>query len=599
MRQKEKPYNWIGIVLLFVVSAFGIWKTVFLSADIDESYAVTLGIRLAHGDRLFKDMWEVHQTSAVLYAPAIFLYEKLTGGVEGLLIFLRLLGTAVSLTLSVYGYLVMRRWVNPSFACFLSALYFNFTPKQIQSPEFTQLLYWGIFLLGLALLEHARTARKCFAIVTAVSLCVCVLAYPYAVWLFPVCLLILWQPYREGGTTKWREFGVCAALFTLVCAGLGALFILYVLSGVSVKELIGNVPYVLMDASHEQSFRQMWRMHIVSLGEMLYPTFLIMLIAQVSMRIDKKRAGARSRFTIAAAAAAQAAAFVWQFHTIRKVNFTILLPLILQLLCFLGYAYWILTREDLLPEGAAKADLTEGNRTFLLAIGVPSVCATLTVLSSSNLTANYSMGFLLPALLALCMASERTLVRICAGQRAGREKALALSMRLLVLVFGILLLTTRVFLVRFTSTQRKNVFEGYYKTTHGPLKGIRLGENDYRQYEAKTAALREQVSEDDVFLYVGCDLFLYSQLPCRIGTGNTISTPAFGEQLLAYYEKYPDRIPTVMFVDRGYVADFSQELEKEPFKSFVEARYVRDESVTDAPVSVYRLREEPQALFVK
>ena len=68
----------------------------------------------------------------------------------------------------------------------------------------------------------------------------------------------------------------------------------------------------------------------------------------------------------------------------------------------------------------------------------------------------------------------------------------------------------------------------------------------------------------------------------------TISTPVFGEQLLTYYEKYPDKIPDIFFVDREYVADFHQVLEEEPFSSFVEEHYVLDSSMEGAPVSVYR-----------
>ena len=159
---------------------------------------------------------------------------------------------------------------------------------------------------------------------------------------------------------------------------------------------------------------------------------------------------------------------------------------------------------------------------------------------------------------------------------------------LVLALFLIQLVTTRIFLVRFTSTQRKNLFEGYYQTQTGPLAGIRLGEFDYRQYEAKSAALTKYVSDDDVFLFVGCDMFLYSALQgAEIGTGNTISTPVFSDQLLHYYEKYPQRIPTVVFVDREYAADFSVVLLQEPFQSFMETYFDMDEPVTEGPVTVY------------
>lgn len=602
MKQRIRPFEWMGILSVLALTVFGIWKTVYLSADIDESYAVTLGSRLASGDSLFRDMWEVHQTSAVLYAPVIFLYERLTGGAEGLLVFLRFAGCLLQGLLAFYGFCVLCRWTSRGMAFWMSILYFNFTPKQIQSPEFTLFLYWGIFLLGLSFLQFYRSGLRRYMVVAALSLCVCILAYPYAVVLYVVCLFLaavpLWGKETAGASGKGmeeasygrRDAALAGCVFTLTCAAAGMLFLAYVLSGISVGELIENIPYVLMDKSHEQSMKQLWSEHIQMLGEMLKLTLPVMLLMQLSSvvwkRISKKRAGSGKSVILAVGCVLQTAAFVRQFHTIHKVNFVIVLPLMWQLLVFLIYVWYFAAGG--VPGGGASRN----GKLLFAALGIPSVCATLVVLSSSNLPAQYSMGFLLPALEALGIIAVMAAEKLQSGQHEKKVFWGSLGIRLLLLSFGILLLVVRVFLVRFTSSQRKNIFEGYYETNHGPLRGIRLGELDYRQYEAKTALLFTQLSEEDVFLYVGSDLFLYSQLAGSIGTGNTISTPSFGEQLLAYYGKYPDRIPDVMFVDRSYVMDYGQELNREPFKTFVESHYIYDESLKDEPVDVYRRLEK-------
>ena len=627
---KKQVWKWLGLVLLFVASAFGIWKTIYFSADIDESYAVTLGIRLISGDHLFKDMWEVHQTSAVLYAPFLALYQWITKGTEGILVYLRIVGIVIQAVVSVYGVHVMKKWGSPAFAVFLSLLYFNFTPKQIQSPEFTQFLYWGIMVLGLSLLQYRMNKKKLHLIVAALSLCVCVLAYPYGIILFPVCIGVLLYKNEDEKKEKIRMTGI----FTGTCVVMGVLFLLYVLSGVPFDEFMANISCVLMDESHEQSLKEMWLGHLQSLGEMLIPTFVVILLAQVVLRTGKKASDKKKELTLAGASLIQVGVFVYQFHTITKVNFTIFLPLILQLAVFLLYVHWILTRDDVLVEleeteiapnenrlqvesvlaedVLAEDVLAEAvqpeyvltdreNKMIFATMGVPSLAAFVIVLSSSNLSANYSTGFLVPLVLAFVMILVREITtketetsETKTGEVITREtgekvyRFLAVSIGILIGVFAVLLLTTRVFLVRFTSTQRKNIFEAYYETNHGPLKGIRLGDTDYRQYEAKTLLLSSLVTEDDVFLYVGCDMFLYSQFQGTIGTGNTISTPVFGEQLMTYYEKYPEKIPDVFFVDREYVADFSSVLQEEPFASFVAANYMLDTSYEGAPVSVYR-----------
>lgn len=587
---KKQVWKWLGLMLLFVASAFGIWKTIYLSADIDESYAVTLGIRLISGDHLFKDMWEVHQTSAVLYAPFIAVYKWLTNGTEGIMVYLRIAGIMIQAAVSAYSVYVMKKWVSPALAIFLSLLYFNFTPKQIQSPEFTQFLYWGIMVLGLSLLHYSANSKKVHLIVAALSLCVCILAYPYGLILFPVCVGILFYINKE---TK-KEKKIAVGMFTGTCLIMGGLFILYVLSGISFGEFVENLSCVFMDESHEQSIKEMWLNHLQTLGEMLIPTFVVILLAQVVLRNGKKPLEKKKNVVLCVASLVQAGIFVYQFHTIVKVNFTILLPLIMQLTVFLVYVLWILTRDqDTVEIEAVETEVVQeslsfvdGKKLVVVAMGIPSLTAFAIVLSSSNLSANYSTGFLMPFLLALVIVLAIE-VKDNEASKSG-PKFMAAGLIVLVGVFAVMLFATRMFLVRFTSTQRKNIFEGYYETNHGPLKGIRLGDTDYRQYEAKTFLLSSLVSEDEVFLYVGCDMFLYSQFEGTIGTGNTISTPVFGEQLLTYYEKYPDKIPDIFFVDREYVADFHQVLEEEPFSSFVEEHYVLDSSMEGAPVSVYR-----------
>ena len=174
---------------------------------------------------------------------------------------------------------------------------------------------------------------------------------------------------------------------------------------------------------------------------------------------------------------------------------------------------------------------------------------------------------------------------IGAGEKP-RKAYLAYAVLLAALLLQ--LLAARILLVRFTSTQRKNIFDTYVKTETGVLSGIYLGEFDASQYEAKYAALQKYVGAEDRLLYIGCDMFLYSVLQKgQIATGNTISTPAFSDQLMTYYRMYPEKIPTVLFVDREYGADFSVLLDEEPLKGFVENYFDTVLPVTDGPLTVY------------
>lgn len=68
--KKSKKETVIKIVEVFLVmlTLMSFLKAIWISLDIDEAYAVTLGYRMARGDKLVRDMWEPHQFSGFLAA---------------------------------------------------------------------------------------------------------------------------------------------------------------------------------------------------------------------------------------------------------------------------------------------------------------------------------------------------------------------------------------------------------------------------------------------------------------------------------------------------------------------------------------------------
>lgn len=60
---KNKKF-WKTICVLAII-AYTL-KNLLIGTDTDEGYGIMVGYRLAMGDRLLLDMWEPHQTSAIL-----------------------------------------------------------------------------------------------------------------------------------------------------------------------------------------------------------------------------------------------------------------------------------------------------------------------------------------------------------------------------------------------------------------------------------------------------------------------------------------------------------------------------------------------------
>lgn len=151
---KNKKF-WKIICILAIIAYTA--KNLFIGADTDEGYGIMAGYRLAMGDRLLLEMWEPHQTSAIFTAVFIRLFVKLTGGVNYLNLFLRLIFFPIQACVSVFLYKTIRRTVpqmDENVAALMGLLYYVTTPKSIFIPEYSNLHNWFFALMVLCLLRY-------------------------------------------------------------------------------------------------------------------------------------------------------------------------------------------------------------------------------------------------------------------------------------------------------------------------------------------------------------------------------------------------------------------------------------------------------------
>ena len=91
--KKNKIYklsNFIFLIFLILVSIYCTYKSIYYGWDIDESYQLTMAYRYLQGDRLFKTMWAVHQSSVVFSLPFMYLFFKFSTTTAGVVVYMRI-----------------------------------------------------------------------------------------------------------------------------------------------------------------------------------------------------------------------------------------------------------------------------------------------------------------------------------------------------------------------------------------------------------------------------------------------------------------------------------------------------------------------------
>jgi len=526
-------------MILIVGSVLAAIKVIFVDYTLDEEYQIVMAYRTLAGDTLFGTMWEPHQTSAFGCILFMRLFQMLTGGTTGVVLFLRVVTTVIQVLLSWWLVRVLRRLIRKEYAFLLGICYFNMIPKIIQIPEFSNLQLWFFTVLVLSIAEYYlslttegdkaesdKTSRaalvmpgKAWLVTAGIGMALMVLAYPSSLILFPFFLVVLWR--REKKIAEPAAF----AITCVVCAGV---WLAGILSQVSWQEFARNIPYILeFDLTHDVSPSAAYRLIAIGrgLGALVLPV-----------------------------AATIALALVFQRNRVLFPVFWVLAAELVQLF------YWVVLRRGyeepqihvLILYCAAfyawrQADERKNSLSAGIVGGLLSIAA---VVYMSDLDAWYAiphgmLGALFSAAVLVC-ALEHQL------KDNSRKWILILLVSLsLCAVFG------KGFTLRAGTTDTNTVLGIRGIIRKGPAAGIFTNYMQAYITNCTYEDFEEFVEEGENCLIVtnmvgsaGTSPYLFRDL--SVSHFSIVDPTSYDERLLTYWELYPEKKPEVIVVDCWY-----------------------------------------------
>lgn len=532
----------IGLTLLSFVK--GIW----ISLDIDESYAVACAYRMVRGDRLIRDMWEPHQLSAFLAALFAAPYIWMRGNTDYLVIWLRVVGVLIHTGMGVLLYIQLGKKTNRFFAFCLMLLHLNFLPKWVQMPEFELMHYWC--LLGIFLALHAYiSGGKSRMILPFLGGCLLVgsmLCYPTMILLYPFYILAICVLERQRympGTTKWWK---SSAVFTLGAFLSGTAFLICLLSYMPPDELVRYISYIFMDTSHSAyTMGEKWTIYLQQMQEQAESygrylllaagiIFVICLVYFIALRRMKKTVWPVVTAVLMLAALLMQIKGVYGFLFEDKNQFffqvrymAIMLPAMLLGIRFhRRMAVW-----------------------FYLCV-VPGFLSVAAVLFVTNMDTNttYAKAFLgvLGSLLIFYQYVRETVEDIF------WEKVLSALQYTLGGMVLVGFLICRLVLIRVSGCLPVTVRASLERMESGPEKGIYVLADTAEIWNDNYRELENYVDRGDKVLYIGAENLVYVKLEALPATPSTQGTTVYNEMFLRYYEEHPDRVPNVIVYDKSF-----------------------------------------------
>ena len=517
---------WISLIIFTVL---GIVKSLFVSLDIDESYAVAQAYRLVTGDKLLYDMWEPHQLSAFL--PALFLapFYYLYKNTDYAVLILRIFGTGIHLIIGTYLYSTAKGVIGKKSAFLATILHVNFLPKWITMPEFELMHYWCMVLIFLLLYRHESTKNEIRVILAGLLYVVSGLCYPTMVVLLPLYVAGLLLTKKKRSAAYFAFFSVVPSIF----------FLVILIHNMGLDTFLRYGRYILSDPSHvsDTAGAKWLRMgaDLLQAGILLGISFLIAAaVTGVLFFIRRKKEKLTKEnlfmifFSVSCTALCVRSIYGYLFGD--ENQFTVLVRYVPAVILILVAAFPF--RKEL------KREIWFGI--------LPAVLSVPAVLAISNMGLNVSLSKLFPAILAgffvLGKVGKKD-EKFIFGVRSAKVAALAILLCLFI---------CKILLIRVTGCLPVTVKAPLMYVDGGPAKCIWVPEKPALYWNESYDVLKQLIPEKANVLYVGREQLFYVSFCDRVCTPSVQGTTVFNEIYETYYKEFPEKMPEIVVYDRSF-----------------------------------------------
>lgn len=553
-RQRADKYKWQDYIFIALIAGgiiFAFWKCVFGFGGNDEAFYLTVPQRFNMGDALIKDEWHLSQLSGFLLMPFVWLFTTITGSTEGIILAARVLYIIFHATVSIVIYSRIRKYGYVS--VFASVLYFIYTPYDIMAMSYNTMGLDFVTLAGV-IMGTASYKKKLPLIVSGVAFAAAVLCCPYlaaAYILYGICVLI--HTFIKNKETKFilkSELfaGKTFLFFSIGIFALAAVFLVFALTRVSIKEIFNYLPYLMTDPEHPQIalgtrfgmyFKSIYNCH--SHFKIALFSYLVMIVVMI---IDRKRKSHRSIYLIVTTA------IVIFYYVLLLPQLTystynaIMFPLI-----FIGITSYILCENKPKP--------------LFASLFVPGIIYSFAICFSSNqyfyvismvITASNIASYVFLAQLLREMKTTQDNIEYAVWVKRGSF----LFVAFMIFLQGAFQITVKAEHCFWESGNTSNLTA---QIKNGPAKGIYTNVNNCNTYEQIYSDLQYYKNkQEDKILFLTSKTWCYLAVDFPYGTLSAWISgekPSSVERLKTYYRVNYEEIPKYIYIPKDSEWDFT------------------------------------------
>lgn len=531
----KKIFTYKIHLIYVLIILFACFLLVFTNFSYDAEYQMSLAYRILKGDTMIEEMWEPHQTSAFLCAIIMKTYMLITGTTTGIVVFTQAVGLLIRGCISVCIYSVLHKYTDKIPAAIAGIIYLLISPKDLLIPEFSNMQLWFATLMALGLIKYFDTSKYRYLFCSAVCLCLGVLSYPsFVIAYFGGAALL--RVYS-------RKYKKDLLLYTGTCVVFGGLFVLYLLSQVSIDTILTIVPRMLsLEPTHTINIFDKLLSHIVDLlrmflisGCVLAGGFLVEQIKILIFKIKYKQNAKRVNMNSYILNAWLLMMVCFLVNIIRAENNGFASYPILMIIC-----YGLITARHLLPKE---------KRVYLCGFWI-SIMNFLSTLLLSDHPAIHALPYMVLALSFSILPLYRKFQLYTEKIELKRLFLCATHLFLILLIFRCIYLHVPI----SGREQICSLSSDLALIRSGPAKGLITNEEGAAKQRDSYMEWKKYITPGDTVWLLGDPLdtlgYLYEDV--EVGAPSVMSTPTYNENILYYWELNPEKYPDVIILQSGF-----------------------------------------------
>lgn len=531
------------LVILSILTVAASITKIFIGLDFDENYITVLGARLLQGDHLFRECWDLYQTTGFTMALVLGIFKGITGGYEGAILFCRIVTAILQLLLGMFTWYSFRKYFcNADFAGLVVA---NMLPRGTMNLEYG-FLSCNYILVSMILLFLISKEEKNWSkvkvylllILSGILFSMGILCYPTMI-IATIVLLVYFFQIRENRNKGLIFIGTCIACAVVFC--------LYVFAYISPSEMLNNVFHgILMDESHGNGNLLGSLIGSLALSkEKIIQVCAILIGALITYIVFQWKNKEKLPFVYHV--------MFWSSLAIVGMNISTLRP------CGV---FGLQIRYTLIVlAGAFIIHKLHDRELSYLFYGV-GMFMFLGTLVGSNLGMAENSAFWYISLIAIVLGQ---------GETVFSKKTTHYFATFSVVLLLISLIFIKGYIVRVSGTGPANILETREQIEFGPFKGLFIYPDEKSSYLIRKDDIDENITEKDIVLILSQDPVYNIYAPCRFSSATALTTPVYGNQWVEYYKRNYVQ-PTVVLIDKEYL-DVDVLLNQTAFGTYLKEEY--------------------------